>query len=404
MSASVSPSVGGVESCRVAVIGAGASGLCCALSAGEGVLVLEAAQKPGKKLLATGGGRCNMTSLRLDPGRYMGDGALSMELLRRWTPRRLTDRFHELGLFTRADSEGRVYPYSMRAAGVLDVLLACCREAGVRCLYGYRVQDISRDGGGFLITAAGGRRVRAKYCVLAAGGRASPQLSGGEGYSLAEGLGHSVTELSPALSGIRVKSPLPGRLRGLRCRGRASLLLDRRELWGEEGEMLFGDGHVSGICVMDLSSRLRDLPPGEPALRLDLAPELSPQELRGRLLAIGREHPGRRDTVLGLLDPRLGRELAALAKNGGPQRLAWLIKNLDLPIEGPLGWDRAQVTAGGVPLGEVDLGGMESRICPGLYLCGELLDVDGPCGGYNLHWAFATGFAAGEALKNRKGE
>ena len=112
--------VSAAESCRVAVIGAGASGLCCALSAGEDVLVLEAGPKPGRKLLATGGGRCNMTSLDLDPGRYMGDSALSGELLSRWTPRRLTDRVRSLGLFTRADGEGRVYPSSMRAAGVLE--------------------------------------------------------------------------------------------------------------------------------------------------------------------------------------------------------------------------------------------------------------------------------------------
>lgn len=396
--------VSAAESCRVAVIGAGASGLCCALSAGEDVLVLEASPKPGRKLLATGGGRCNMTSLTLDPGRYMGDSALSGELLSRWTPRRLTDRFRSLGLFTRADGEGRVYPYSMRAAGVLEVLLACCQESGARFLYGFTVQTVVREGGGFLITAADGRSVRTKYCVLAAGGRASPQLSGGEGYALAGSLGHTVTELAPALSGVRVKSPLPGRLRGLRCRGRASLLLDRRELIGEDGEMIFGDGHVSGICVMDLSSHLRGLPPVELTLRLDLAPELTPQELRGRLLAVSREHPLRRDPLLGLMDPRLGRELTELSGGGGPSKLAWLIKDLDLPVEGPLGWDRAQVTAGGVPLGEVSLPGMESRICPGLYLCGELLDIDGPCGGYNLHWAFATGFAAGDALTNRRGE
>ena len=394
--------------CRVAVIGAGAAGLLCAYKAAGrgGVLLLDGNEKPGRKLLATGNGRCNITNLRLSPDDYCGDPLLG-DFLRHWPAGRLTDIFRELGLLTRADSEGRVYPNSLQAAAVAGALASACHEAGVREQYGFRAVKIARERHGFIITGDNGGTVRAKYCVLACGGLASPGHSRGEGYSLAKGLGHRVTELSPSLVGLRVKGRFTRALKGVRCKARASLRAGGRELCGESGEVIFGDGSVSGICVMDLSAHMRGR--NNTVLRLDLLEHMDSRELENYLKSLALAHPMRpvEELFSGALNLRLGRELSKLLGFGGTlgelgpgaiKRAAGMAKGLDLPVEGTLGWEQAQVTAGGVPLCEIDLGTMESRICPGLYICGELLDADGRCGGYNLHWAFCTGAAAGEQL------
>lgn len=317
--------------------------------------------------------------------------------------------FRGLGLLTRADSEGRVYPNSLQAAAVVGALSSACDEAGVRAEYGFRAADISRRKAGFLIRSADGREVYAKYCVLACGGKASPRHSAGEGYSLARKLGHSVTELLPSLVGLMVKGKLTRSLKGMRCKARASLWSGVGELCGERGEVIFGDGSVSGICVMDLSSQMRGLPGEGLSLHLDLVEQLTTGELAAYLTDFASSHPKRPAGELfsGALNLRVGRELvkllgydAALGELGPGEieRAAGLAKELSLPITGSLGWDQAQVTAGGVPLREVDMPSMASRLCPGLYLCGELLDLDGCCGGFNLHWAWATGLSAGENL------
>lgn len=397
--------------CRVAVIGAGASGLACACMAAKrgGVLLLEGNSKAGRKLLATGNGRCNLTNLYISPAAYHGDTGPGGELLSRWPAGRLTGAFGRLGVMTRADGEGRVYPNSMQAACVAGALVSACEEAGVGARYGFKAAAIARRGPGFVITTEDGSPVRARYCVLATGGLASPGHSAGEGYSLAKSLGHTVTELSPSLVGLRLKGRAFRSLKGVRCRARASLWQGGRELSGESGEIIFGDGSVSGICVMNLSAGMRKLSGGGIELHLDLMEQLSRDELESYLSELCLAHPLRQASELfsGALNLRAGRELAKLLGLTGSlgelgaeeiRRAAGLIKDLALPIEGPLGWEQAQVTAGGVPLSEVDLSTMESRLCRGLYLCGELLDMDGLCGGYNLHWAFATGFTAGESL------
>lgn len=398
--------------CRVAVIGAGAAGLCCALTAANkgGVLLLEGNEKPGRKLSATGNGRCNLTNLHISPASYHGDVGLARDFLSDWPARRVTDMFHKLGLLTRADGEGRVYPNSLQAAAVTGALASACVEAGVRAEYGFQVEHISRIKSGFLIRSKDGRTVSAKYCVLACGGKASPRHSTGNDYSLARQLGHSVTELSPSLVGLQVKGKFTRALKGMRCRARASLWKDGRELYGESGEVIFGDGSVSGICVMNLSAHMRGLTADELTLHLDLLEQLAPGELTAYLTDFANTHPERpaEELFSGALNLRVGRELVKLLGFGGTalgelgaariKKAAGLAKDLELPISGRLGWEHAQVTAGGVPLAEVDLSSMESRLCPGMYLCGELLDIDGSCGGFNLHWAWATGLTAGQHL------
>ena len=396
--------------CRIAVIGAGAAGLCCAYKAAEGggVLLLDGNDRPGRKLLATGNGRCNLTNLHISLKSYQGGPELA-GFIDAWPPERLIDFFHELGLLTRSDGEGRVYPNSLQAASVAGALASACDEAGVRTRYGFRAVKIARERSGFIITGEDGGTVRARYCVLACGGMASPGHSRGEGYTLAKSLGHTVTELSPSLVGLRVKGKLTRALKGMRCRARASLWRGNRELCSESGEIIFGDGYISGICVMDLSAHMRGPAGKNIELRLDLMEQLARPHLERYLQELALNHPDRPSAELfsGALNLKVGRELVKTLGLSGPlgalgpeeiKKAAGLIKGLSLLVEGTLGWEQAQVTAGGVPLHEVDLDTMASKKCPGLYICGELLDADGLCGGFNLHWAFCTGLAAGQSL------
>ncbi len=404
--------------CRAAVVGAGASGLAAALAAsqgGGGVVLLEANPKPGKKLLATGNGRCNLTNRQISPEFYHGDAALAAPLLARWPAERVEGFFRSAGLLTRTDGEGRVYPRSLQAAAVLQALWSACEAAGLELLCGFRVERAAAEAGGFLLTGADGRELFAQRLALACGGQASPKHSGGLGYELARGFGHSVTGLSPSLTGLAVPERLTRPLKGMRCKARAALCQWGRELGAESGEVIFSQGGVSGVCVMNLSARLRGLAGGGLALRLDLAEEMASEELeaflRGQCAAFPERPAG--GLFAGVMNLRVGQELAKSLGWGGRRfsqlsredlrRAAELAKGFSLPVSGPLGWDQAQATAGGVPLGEVDLSTMESRRQKGLYLTGELLDLDGDCGGYNLHWAWATGLTAGESMGKKGG-
>ena len=401
-----------------AIVGAGASGLAAAITAarsGVRVLLLEAAEKPGRRLLATGNGRCNLTNLHIHPQAYHGDISQAAAFLKDWPGQRVRSWFQELGLLTRVDSQGRVYPYSLQAAAVLRSLLSAYQQFGGEILCGFSVAEIKRLPEGFLLTARDGRQLRAERCLLAGGGAASPKLSAGSSYELAKSLGHTVTKLSPSLVGLRTPGRITRSLKGLRCRARAALCQGSRELAAESGEVIFGNGSVSGICVMNLSARLRGLPVGHISLRLDLAEEMTSAQLKAYLEDARERFPARPAWELfdGLLNLRVGQELAkslgwphergigALSSSELAQAVK-LLKGFSLPVEGPLGWENAQCTAGGIPLNQVEIPTLQSRRTPGLYLSGELLDLDGDCGGFNLHWAWATGITAGGALAGGK--
>lgn len=401
-----------------AIVGAGASGLAAAITAarsGVRVLLLEAAEKPGRRLLATGNGRCNLSNLHISIQNYHGDSSLAAPLLEAWPGQRIRDWFQELGLLTRADGQGRLYPCSLQAAAVLRALLSACQHFGVDILCGFSVAEIRRAADGFQLTAQDGRQVQAERCLLAGGGAASPKLSAGSSYELAKSLGHTVTKLSPSLVGLRTPGRITRSLKGLRCRARAALCQGSRELAAESGEVIFGNGSVSGICVMNLSARLRGLPGGHISLRLDLAEEMTSAQLKAYLEDVREHFPARPAWELfdGLLNLREGQELAkslgwphergmgALSSSELAQAVK-LLKGFSLPVEGPLGWENAQCTAGGIPLNQVEIPALQSRRTPGLYLSGELLDLDGDCGGFNLHWAWATGITAGGALAGGK--
>ncbi len=402
----------------LAVIGGGASGLAAALAAAEAAkragrplraAVLEKNPRVGKKLLITGNGRCNLTNLGAGPEKYYGDVGGAAEIFRRFPPEKIISLFREHGLLCRTLDEGRVYPYSLQASSVLNILRAGLDAAGVETVCDFPVCRIENIPGGFALVSET-KAVKAKRVVVACGGRACPQSgSEGDGYALVRPFGHTATRLSPALAQIRTDAKRVRALKGVRCTAEVTLLHGGRELKKTRGEVQFTENSLSGICIFEFARFLGEYEAAELEVTLDLAPEYGIPELETLLCAgVNRdaEMPAAAASE-GILCKALGGEVTktALGNASVPagsltaqdvRAVAETIKRFRFPVLGAAPWQNAQVTAGGVPLAEVDAN-LQSRFCKGLFLCGEILNIDGGCGGYNLHWAWASGVAAGLA-------
>lgn len=405
-----------METYDLAVVGGGASGLAAALAAAElargkgrplKIAVLEKNPRVGKKLLMTGNGRCNLTNLRAAPECYRGDAAAAGAVLRRFPPREILGLFRAQGLLCREEAEGRVYPHSLQAQSVLNVLRRGLAEDGAHVACEFPVSRLESVPGGFAVSCPKGA-VRARAVVVAAGGKACPQSgSSGDGYELLRPFRHSVTPLFPALVQVRTDPKRVRPLKGVRSPAAASFLADGRRVGVSRGEVQFTENSLSGICIFELSRFLGESSARRAEISLDLAPELGAGDLADWLRAQALRFWDKPAAELaeGLLNKALGAEVVKAALGGGSvpggsltegdaRRIAGTVKDFRFPALGTLSWQSAQVTAGGVPLAEVDET-LQSRFCRGLYLCGELLNVDGGCGGYNLQWAWASGVAAG---------
>ena len=395
----------------VIVIGGGASGLMAALTAAEDpenrVLLLERQQRIGRKLLATGNGRCNLTNTGASPAHYHGeDPDFCRCALEQFPPEAALDFFHALGLLTVEEYGGRVYPLSNSANSVLDVLRFALDRAGVEQRTACPVRDLSRERGGFSVETEE-ERLPADKLILACGGAAGAKLGGVlDGYRLAKALGHKRTGLYPALVQLITEPEYPRALKGVRADCRLRLLRGDRLLAEAAGELQFTETGVSGPAVFDLS---RAASTGGEGLTLQICfLPFGPEDAAG-LLALRRnafpELPVS-EIFTGMLHNRLGRMLVKYSGVDGTRalsalsagdcaRLAGAATAFRLRVRGTEGFDHAQVTAGGLRTADFDPRTLESRLVPGLFVCGELLDVDGDCGGYNLQWAWASGRLAG---------
>ena len=397
------------------ILGGGASGLMAAAALGlrgARVTLLEKQDRVGKKLLSTGNGRCNLSNLDMRPAHYGDAEAFVARVFESAPPERVLGFFASLGLLT-AVEDGRIYPRTMQAASVLDVLRAACARANVRIVTGCEVTELvpSRRSG-FTARAADGSAYSAPAVLAAMGGSAAPAMgTDGAGVRLLSELGHRATPLYPALVQLRCAHPALRSLKGIRVRAALTLLIDGREAARETGELLFADYGVSGVCVFQLSRYAASACASGRDVRLliDLLPELpdDPAWLAARVEALPEA------TAASLLTGALPRLLAqAVLREAGipadmPARalspaqqsaLYDALRRFPLLVTGTQGFASAQVTRGGIDRREVDPRTMASRLFDGLYLAGELLDVDGPCGGYNLHFAFASALAASDAM------
>ncbi len=408
---------------RIVIVGGGAAGMAAAIAAAEQapraeIRVLERLTAPGKKLLATGNGRCNLTNLRASPAQYLTSSPEALaQILAGTTPEDVLAFFRALGLWCVEEDEGRVYPRSRQAASVLAVLQLAMERRGVLVECGKAAAGLSRKDKGFSLRCADGSEYRADAVILTSGGKAVGKLgSDGSGYRLAKAMGHHWAPLYPALTPLKCDMSRCGSLKGIRAEGSVALQANGVLLGRETGEVQFTEYGLSGIPVMQLSGLLGRLPPGQKLLaEVDLFPELPEAALLRELQERKRRLTGEpcRMLLLGLLHDRLA--AAALrcvdAREETPIRalpaekaadLARLLKGWPFPVLGPLGYDSAQVSGGGVLLEEIWPETMESRLQPSLYFAGELLDAAGGCGGFNLHWAWCTGIRAGNSAALEK--
>lgn len=396
---------------RVLVIGGGAAGMMAALTAaenGHAVTLLERQGRVGRKLMATGNGRCNLTNHHVSPAHYHGETAdFCRHALEAFDVGNTLLYFAGLGLLTTAEDSGRVYPFSNMAGSVLDVLRFALEDHGIDLHTACPVTGIRKKGNIFLVRTESGEEFTADRVILAAGGAAGGKVGGVmDGYQLAKGLGHHRTALYPSLVQVKTDPTYPRALKGVKAETGVTIHRGGEVLAQNRGEVLFTEYGVSGPAIFDIS---RSVATGGEGLTvtLDLLPDWEQQEVLDWLRQ-RRDNAGSREAgtlLTGALHSRLGQmvckaagftnQSAANLSDGDLRRIAARIKDFALPITGVCGFDQAQVTAGGLRCDEFDPRTMESRLVPGFYACGEVLDIDGDCGGYNLQWAWSSGRVAG---------
>lgn len=402
---------------KIGVIGGGASGLCAAIEAARAarekggdiaVFLLERNARVGKKLLLTGNGRCNLTNTHLYAKAYNTPRAMAVIRSMEADTRAF---FAGFGIPTCADGEGRVYPHSMQASCVVNALRGEAECLGVQMHTETRVRSIRRSGSGFLLNEGDFFH----SVILACGGSAYPATgSDGDGMRLLERLGIPCAPPIPALTGLIIADRDFKSLKGVRAKAEVTALIGGRAAACERGEVQFTEYGVSGIAVMQLSRAISRALSGEKRppvqLILDLAPDMDGEAVARFLQTLCRTHPKMpaADLPAGIVPRALGFYLlkrcavpigantcgAVTAEKAA--EIAAQIKALRLEVTGVRGFEQAQITAGGADLRAFDERLMARRM-PGLFACGEVLDVDGMCGGYNLEWAFSSGRLCGKS-------
>ena len=396
---------------KIGIIGAGASGMAAALAASDNrdnqVFLLERQARVGRKLLATGNGRCNLSNIHADGSSYHGtDAAFAEYALNQFPPEKTLNWFSEMGLYTVTEESGKVYPYSDQANSVVDVLRLNLERPNVQLLCGFDVQKIRKLPEGFAVSN-GEETLEFDKLIIACGGLAGSKLGGTmSGYKLLGKLGHKSTKLRPAL--VQLKSDwvsLPA-LKGIRTECAMGIYHNGQQFAQNRGQLQFTEYGISGPVVFEVS---RDVcaQPGQWICKMDMMPDWSEDRLLAALKRRTETNLSVQELLTGILHNRLGRVLtqsAGIAMNGlcqdlrkaDLQAVVRAVKAFEIVITEPMGMDSAQVTAGGILTEQFSPETMESRLVPGLYACGEVLDIDGDCGGFNLQWAWSSGYLAGK--------
>ena len=401
----------------IGIIGGGASGMAAALTAAEDqdtrVVLMERQARLGRKLRATGNGRCNLSNLHAGKTGYHGDEAGFWRFaLNRFPPEETLAWFQRMGLYTVAEASGRVYPYSDQANSVADILRFALEKPNITVKLGFEAEKVRKTSARFRVESKE-ETVECDRLIVACGGLAGTGLGGSmSGYKLLRSFGHHSTKLRPNLVQLRSSWGALPSLKGVRTNCEASIFRDGKRFAGSRGELQFTEYGLSGPVIFEVS---RDVCQGggDWTCRLDFLPDLDRQTLTEELLRRKKTELSASELFTGILHNRLGRVLtgeAGISQQGLirdiPEEALTLAaekaKSLDVTLTQPMGMDAAQVTAGGICTEEFFEETMESRLVPGLYACGEVLDVDGDCGGYNLQWAWSSGRLAGQSAGRSK--
>ena len=404
------------ERMKVAIIGAGASGLACAIEAFEeakrqnktiDITLFEKNDRAGKKILATGNGRCNLTNLNCKKEFYNGNAEVAMSVFEKFSPESNIQFFRRLGLYTKADSEGRVYPLSNQASSVLDALRFGVGNRGVRLRTDCTVKSIEHKNGLYII---GGEKFQ--KVVIAAGGKAGVKDFGG--YELLKKLGITVTDTAPSLVRLTTEDKITKTLKGIRAAVNLTLKIDGKTVAREKGELLFSDNVLSGIAAMQLSSYVsRHFTKSDKKVFVDVdfVPDFTYDELVKEVKFICKNCKETEcENILSAFMPKkigvaiLKKASVSYDKRAGRltdteiEKTASFAKRYTFEISGTKDFADAQVTSGGADLSLFSTETLECKKYKGLYCCGEILDVDGLCGGYNLQWAWSSGRLVGRSL------
>lgn len=404
----------------VIIVGGGASGMICAILAARNgckVTLLEHKDRLGKKILATGNGKCNYTNLVQEAHMYRSDNMdFPMNVLSLFDVNKTIDFFMELGIYPK-NRNGYLYPNSEQASSVLQVLEMELKRLKVRIQLSTHVEKIHKEKDKFIVISNQGKFTGSKV-VLSTGGCASKNLgSDGSGYQLCRELGHSIIKPLPALVQLVSKEKYFKTLQGVRCQGNVSLYSNGKEIVSERGELLFANYGVSGIPILQISRfAAKELDNrNKVCLLVDFLPEVS--KVDTKLLIEKRifANPTKNleEMLVGLLNNKLAYvllqngklpcdKLGSTVTTKDIEIIVNNIKEFKIPIVDTNPFDQAQVSAGGVNTKEVNPKTLESKRVEGLYIIGELLDVDGTCGGYNLQWAWSSGAIAAMGLKGKR--
>ena len=400
----------------IIIVGGGASGMMCAIKAKENnpqksVAILEKQGRIGRKLLSTGNGRCNLCNEQCSKSDFHGSFAEYFDkFAENVPPQKIIDKFFSLGLLTKTEAEGRIYPISNHASSVLDVLRYRLEFLGVEIICETTVKNIKKIKGNFEIITDG-KKFYCEKLVIATGSPASPKLGGTEnGLNFLKTLGHNICKFYPALSPIKVKSDILTSLKGLRVQGKVSLFDAKKLVREEKGEIQFTEKALSGICVFNLSTYLNKVE--NPYLKVNLMPDFSENLLKEILNKNKKIFSDRtlEDYFTGIFQKKLGialfktaeiyplsRKVSSLEENE-INKLTSIIRNWEFQAYKDNDFSKSQACAGGVIGKEINPLTMESKIVKNLYILGECVDIVGDCGGYNLYFAFASGIIAGENL------
>ena len=410
----------------IAIIGGGASGMMSALSAVKqseklNIAVFERLDRVGKKILATGNGRCNFSNINTSVSHYHGQVPDFADYpLKEFTVDDTVNFFNTLGVFPREERDGRLYPFSLQASAVLDCLRNELSRRNINVYTSRKIIDIKHKGSVFRLSDQDKNSYTAKSVIIAGGGCASPSLgSDGSAFDLLKSLGHRMEKTYPALVQLRTDTEGIKGLKGIKTEAKVSLIHGDRIITAKQGELLFTDYGISGPPVFDISVELTGKK--NASVEIDFMPEYDEKAvfeiLKHRTGVLS--HLTAENYFVGLLNKRVGN---LIARRAGIQKLSmsvseftevllWKlaanIKHYSLNITGTQGYDNAQVTAGGISVAEFDNKTMESKVISGIFACGEVLDIYGDCGGYNLQWAWSCGYVAGrecalKCLKYRK--
>lgn len=406
---------------KIAVIGGGASGLACAIEIMRTaknkddvkVTILERLPRVGKKILVTGNGRCNLTNVNASVKNYRGDADFTEYALNQYSPQSNIEFFNSLGLYTRTEDEGRVYPLSNQASSVLDALRFECARLGVETVCDYRAVHLKTVYTGVTTKIIVNNRDRFDYVVVACGGMAcKAHGTDGDAYDLLKMFGHKIISPAPALVSLNCDE-FTKALKGVRSICKMNLIIDGEKALENYGEVQFTDYGLSGIPIMQLSRFVSVSPSNDIYIELDVTPDFSAEEIRKYLYSRRNIDKGLCENMLsGIMNKQLCIVLMKecdIQVNGRIneltdseiERLADIIKCWKIKIKNSRSFDYAQVTAGGADCSQFNAKTMESILVDNVFCCGEALNIDGDCGGYNLQWAWASGRLAGNTIAER---